>query len=568
MNAVTPVVGMEFVSKKRILARLTALDQRRSVHLQDWQKITQVIRPSRGSYLDGADAEVNKRPTSMINSTPAVASRTLQAGMISGASSPAYEWFKFEIDDVEMMKWGPARIAIEAREKIMYKWLARSNYYQILQTAYGDAADFGTGVGIIDLHTKDNFAAKVFSPGEYWIDVDENGDINTLIRRISKTCLQLISKYGLEKVSQKVKDAYSNGKYGDPFIVIEAIEPNLGLLDELDSWKGKPFVKFVFEEAEKTEGEQYYLDIAGYDEWPGFNLRWDIASGNIWGTGCGLLALGDAAALQTYEFRDAQAVEKAVKPPLGAPITLKNKAINQAPGGVTYYDPFTSNQGKVEPLYTIQPGVLQALDAKIQRLEFRVNEVYYKDLFLMLASTDRREITAREVEEKHQEKLLALGPVLQRTHRDALSNSIIRIYKILDKAGLFPPPPPELAKSKITIRYTSALAFAQRAAGATSLERFFGFTGNLAAAFPNVRNKINVFKGMDYYADSIGVPAEVMVTDDEANKSAQNEQQQAQAPQAAQTGKDLAATAQLLSQTDTARPSALSFLMNRAGVSG
>jgi hypothetical protein len=395
--------------------------------------------------------------------------------------------------------------------------------------------------------------------------VDDTGDIDTMIRKSSRTVLQLISKYK-EKCSQKVKDDYANGKYNNPYMVIECIEPNQEQTEGRADWAGKPFVKFVFEETVKEEGEAKYLEISGYNEWPGFNLRWDIASGNIWGTGCGLLALGDAAALQTYEFRDAQAVEKAVKPPLGAPIQLKNKPISQAPGGVTYYDPYAANQGKVEPLYQIQAGILQAIDAKILRLENRVNEVYFKDLFLMLATTDRREITAREVEEKHQEKLLALGPVLQRTHRDALSNAIIRIYNMLDRAGVFPPAPPELKQRMVTIRYTSALAYAQRAAGASSLERFFGFTGNLVAAYPTVKHKVNVFKGIDYYADAIGVPAEVMQTDDEAQKGADAEAQAQQAPAAAAAGKDMATSAQLLSQTDTARPSALSFLMNRAGV--
>lgn len=554
-----------FFTKKRMLARYAELESSRSPHMTDWQKITDVIRPSRGTYLSSS-VEVSKRPTSMINSTPAVASRTLQAGMISGASSPAYEWFKFQLDDTEMMKWGPARVHLEIREKILGQFLARSNFYQNLQVCYGDSADFGTGCGIIDEHDREMFSAKVFSPGEYCIDVDENGDINTVYRKVTKTCLQLVGKYGLDKVSKKCSEAYDKGNYQSPFVVYEIIEPNQDLSDSRADWRGKPYVKFVFEEGNKDDGEANYLSISGYNDWPGFNLRWDIASGNTWGFGPGLLALGDAAALQTLEFRDAQAVEKAVKPPLGAPIQLKNKPISHAPGGVTYYDPYSANAGKVEPLYNIMPGVLTALSAKIEKAEYRINEVYFKDLFLMLASTDRREITAREVEEKHQEKLFALGPVLQRTHRDALNNAIIRCYNILDRAGKFPEAPPELRERLISVRYTSALAFAQRAAGAASLERFFGFTGNLVAAYPSVKHKINANKGMDYYADAIGVPAEVINSDDVANKASAEEAQAAAAPAQAAALKDTAQAGQLMSQTDTTRPSPLSFLMERAGV--
>lgn len=558
-------MASRFFTKSRLMSRLQELKNLRAPHIGDWEKITQVIKPARGAYeLSGS--ELSKRPTSMVNSTPAIASRTLQAGMISGASSPAYEWFKFELDDTEMMQWGPARTALEAREKIVAKYLARSNYYQMLQVVYGDSADFGTGLGLIDRHPAQAFVTKVFSPGEALIDVDEFGDVNTIFAEYQRTALQLVSRFGLDRCSQKVKDAYDKGDYNVKFVVCQAIEPNQDITEGRADWRGKPWVKFIWEQDNRLDGESEYLEVSGYNDWPAFDLRWDVASGNVWGWGPGLLALGDAAALQTIEFRDAQAIEKAVKPPLKAPIFLKNQPISHAPGGVTYYDPFSANNANVEPIYQMQAGVLQALSQKRAEAERRINEVYYKDLFLMLATTDRREITAREVEEKHQEKLLALGPVLQRTHRDALSNSIIRIYTILNDAGLFPEAPPELREREITIRYTSALAYAQRAAGAASLERFFGFTGNIAQAYPSVRHKINVNKGMDYYADAIGVPAEIMVDDRAANAAAQREAQQAQGPAAAAAAKDGAQAAELLSRTDTTRPSALQFLLNRGGM--
>lgn len=555
----------EFFSKVRMKKRRSALEARRSPHIVDWQKITQVIRPSRGLYLSGGDTEASKKPTSMVNSTPAVASRVLRAGMIGGASSPSYEWFKLVLDDTDMAKWGPARIALEQRERVIYAYAAQSNFYTQLQLLYGDAADFGTSLGLLDPHSRDIFTAKIYSPGQYFIDVDENGDIDTIYVDISLSVIQLMSRWG-ETASKDVKELYRLGEYNKTVDCLLVIEANQNLTEGRADWRGKPFVKFFFEKKSEGETERDYLEISGYEDWPGFDLRWDIDSGNIWGSGPGLLALGDAAALQTTEFRDAQGLEKAVKPPLTAPIFLKNKGINQTPGGVTYFDPFAANQAKVEPIYSIQPGVLQALRETIQRHEFRINEVYYKDLFLMLASTDRREITAREVEEKHAEKLLNLGPALMRVHRDTLSRAIIRMYKMLDRAGLFPEAPPELKERTLSIRYTSSLAYAQRAAGASALERFFGFTGNISAAYPQVKHKININKGVDYYADAIGVPAEIMQSDEQANQSAQAEAQAAQAPAQAAAAKDMAQGAELLSRTDTARPSALQYLLNRGGM--
>lgn len=556
----------EFVSKKRILARKAHLENVRNPHIKDWKKITDVIRPSRGNYLS-TSTEESKRPTSLVNSTPAIASRTLQAGMISGASSPAYQWFKFELDDPAKNNYLPYKVALEQRERITMMWLASSNLYQSLQTLYGDAADFGNGIGLLDKHPRDMFTAKIMSPGEYVIDVDDSGDIDTYISEVTKSCVQLMSNADwVPRLSPQVRDAYDKGNYNTTFQIVQCIEPNQELDESRADWRGKPWVKFTFELANNKEGEEEFLEISGYDDWPGFNLRWDLASGNIWGQGPGLLALGDSIALQTTEFRDAQAIEKAVKPTLQAPSNMRNLPISQAPGGIVYYDPYSANNAKVEPLYQIMPGILNALDSKIQRMEQRINEAYYKDLFLMLASSDRREITAREVEEKHEEKLLGLGPVLQRTHRDTLSNIIIRAYKILDEAGAFPPAPKELVNSAISIRYTSALAYAQKAAGATSLERFFGFVGNVAAAYPKITYKIDPLKSADVYADAIGVPSEILVENEQAEASYSKDAQQAQGAQQASATRDLAQGAQLLSQTDTTRPSALQFLLNQGGL--
>ena len=552
-----------FTSKSRITARKTVLEGLRSPHMKDWQKITQVIRPERGLYLEGSTTEESKRPTSLINSTPAVASRTLSSGMISGASSPAYEWFKFILDDEDVAKWGPVKQNLEIRERITRTYLARSNFYQQLEVLYGDAADFGTGIGIIEPHPTQIFAVKLFSPGQYLISQNALGDIDTIYAFDWLTTLDIMARWK-DRASKAVKDAYNAGNYSTKFRVWYIIEPNQ-VQDSGALWRGKPWVKFVYEESNTEEGEKAFLEISGYNEWPGFDLRWRVGSGNVWGTGCGALALGDAASLQTYEFRDAQAIEKAVKPPLKAPIFLKNKPINQAAGGVTYYDPYTANNSEVGAIYQISPGVLSAMSARIIDIERRINEVYYKDLFLMLATSDRREITAREVEEKHSEKLLALGPVLQRTHRDTLDNALSRVYRMLDSAGAYPEAPDEFKNLAIGPRYTSALAYAQRAAGAASIERFFGFLGNISQAFPKVSFKVNAMKGVDHYADAIGVPAEVMVEDDIAQAEYEKMAQAQAAPDQAAAMQSAAQSAELLSRTDTTRPSALSFLLQRAG---
>lgn len=558
------VGGANLLSKKRMAQRRSAMEQRREPHMGNWRSIQQFIRPGRGNFGGDQTNDTADRASSMVNSTPAVASRTLRAGMMAGAASPSYRWFKFYAEDEGFKNWSPARIALEARETIVFTILAKSNFYQNLVTLFGDSGDFGNGHGLMEKHDRDVIALRTLAPGTYLIDCDLLGDVNCLYYTWMETAINLVAKYGKDKVGDEVRRAYDNGDYSEKFKVHVCVEENIGLDEERADWAGKPWVRFTYLDINNTEGEREYLELSGYSEYPFAGLRWEIPSGNIWAEGPGLVALGDSIALQTYEFRDAQAIERGVKPPLQAPTALKT-GLSHVPGAITYYSPFETNNAKAEPIYTISPGILTALDNKITKHEMRINEAYYKDLFLMLSQTDRREITAREVEEKHEEKLLNLGPVLQRTHRDALSRAIIRTYRACEEAGLFPDAPPELKGQQIGIEYTSALAYAQRAVGATAIERFFGFTGNISAIFPQVRHKVNVYKAVDNYADSVGVPAEVMVPTKDAEAAAAAEAQAQALPQQAATAKDLASSAQLMSQTDTTRPSALDFLLNQAG---
>ena len=117
----------------------------------------------------------------------------------------------------------------------------------------------------------------------------------------------------------------------------------------------------------------------------------------------------------------------------------------------------------------------------------------------MLANTNRRQITATEIEERHEEKLLALGPVLERINQDLLDPLIENTYAIMDEMGLLPDTPEELEGSDYNIEYISIMAQAQKLAGVGNIERFLGFVGQVAALDPIMARKANVEEAIEKY---------------------------------------------------------------------
>jgi hypothetical protein len=149
----------------------------------------------------------------------------------------------------------------------------------------------------------------------------------------------------------------------------------------------------------------------------------------------------------------------------------------------------------------------------------------------MLANQSDARMTATEVAERHEEKLLMLGPVLERLQNELLDPLIEMTFDQIMEAGIAPPPPEELQGSPINVELVSMLAQAQRAVGTNSIDRFIGNLGAVAQFKPEVLDKLDADKWADIYADSLGLPAQIMVAEDQVQAL---RQQRAQAQQAAQ----------------------------------
>jgi hypothetical protein len=565
---------MDVSRHKRVLAEMDTI---RKPHIGGWQRINDYVRPERGKFLWN-NKEQQKLNTLMYNSRPYVASRTLSAGFIAGASSPAYPWLKLSLEDQDKAEYGPIKSHLETRRRILLDYLARSNFYASTEICYGDSADFGNTMAIIDENKEYGFSTRVASAGEFYFRENAAGDVAAVARKYTETVENAVLLYG-KRCSNAVIDRYNNGDYSEKITLVQIIEPNLQQDTKRGNWRRYPFVSIVYQDEAAASGTRNrppitdvnshneILEIKGYWEWPVPNIRWGASSGNVYAWGCGHVAIGECVATSIHERKKLQAIEKLITPAMQGPSTLKNSTVRHNPGGMTYTDPFSTGSGRpLNTLYDVSPNAVSVIANEIATDGERIDEAYFKPLFLALMNTDRREITAREIEEVHSERLTMIGPVLQRSHRDYLDTAVIRTHNILERRGAFPPLPPELQDDQIAIQYTSTLAYAQKSSGAVSLERYMGWLGNAASVYPELKGKLDPLIAADYYADSIGVPAKVIPDSKAAMERFQQESQAAEQAQAPEQMKVAAESAKLLSETDTSRSSALTSILAQAGL--
>ena len=238
-----------------------------------------------------------------------------------------------------------------------------------------------------------------------------------------------------------------------------------------------------------------------------------------------MVALGDVKQLQHQELQKGNAIDYQVDPPKILPTSAKDKLLDFLPGGKSFID-LPNGAHQVQSAFNVNLN-LQHLTADMQEVQQRINQAFNVDLFLMLSGSTKN-MTATEVAERHEEKLMMLGPVLSRLNHEVLRPLIERAFNILQRARQIPPPPPELVGQKLNIEYTSMLARSQRAIRANGLTQFLGMVGQIAQFKPEVLLKINAFNAVNEYADYYSVAPSVVVPDDEAQAQLQAQQQAAQ----------------------------------------
>jgi hypothetical protein len=150
--------------------------------------------------------------------------------------------------------------------------------------------------------------------------------------------------------------------------------------------------------------------------------------------------------------------------------------------------------------------------------------------------------------------LQILGPVLERLENELLNPLISRTFAIMFRAGLFPPPPPEIAGIELKIQYISVLAQAQKMASISAIDQWAIGVMNEAQINPESLDIINFDIKNSEKADMLGVPAKIVNTPDailarrQARAQAQAEAQKAQMmQQTAMAGKDGASAIKSLS---------------------
>lgn len=543
---------VDSIKREKLLTRWEQLKTDRSSWIAHWQEISQVLLPRSGRFLVTDKNRGDKRHNKIYDSTGARALRTLAAGMMAGMTSPARPWFRLTTSVPGLDESAAVKTWLAEVTRLMLMVFAKSNTYRALHSGYGELGAFGTWSNIMVPNFKSVIHNHSLTVGEYALAADYSGQINTLYREFEISVAQAVGEFGRDNVTQAVRNLFDRGNLSAQIPIIHAIEPRSDRDTRKRDSKNMPWKSCYFEPAADKDK---YLGESGFKDFPALCPRWETSSGDIYGSSPGMEALGDIKQLQHEQLRKAQGIDYQTKPPLQAPTGMKNRDLDTLPGGISYIDMAGPNAG-IKTAFEVRLD-LNHLLMDIQDVRERIKGSFYADLFLMLANGTNPSMTATEVAERHEEKLLMLGPVLERLHNEILDPMIEMTFARMVEAGIVPPAPPEMQGMELNVEFVSMLAQAQRAVATNSVDRYVGNLGMIAGMKPDVLDKFDADRWADSYADMLGVDPELVVP---SNKVALIRQQRAQAQQAQQQSEQMnqaADTLHKLGGADTGGQNAL-----------
>ena len=509
-----------------------------------WREVADFFLPKRYVWLQ-SDKERRARQAKnpyILDSTGTRAARILASGMMNGITRPSAPWFTLSVPGYDD-DGGPIQQWADEVTRRMMVIMAESNFYNSMAVLYLDLVIFGSASVLI--YEDHETVIRCYNPalGEFYFAQDYRLTVNTFAREFKQTVHQIVSRWGIDNVSPTISNAWKSGgaRLLEEFDICHLIEPNND---------GKAAVPSSFEYREtyweKSCTMNLVLEQRGFHELPGIFPRWELTANDAYGTSPAMDALPDVIQLQQETKRKAQGLDKMINPPIVADVQLQHRPTALLPNGITYIA--GANNVGAKPLYEVRPP-LGEMTADIQEVQQRIQLTFHNDLFQMISQLETVR-SATEIAARQEEKLVLLGSVLERFENEALDPAINRIFSIMNRSGLLPEAPPEIADQELAIQYVSILSTAQRAVAAIPTERWLQVIGSISAVAPQVLNVPNFEELVRNYGLAIGVQARDMHTREEIEQISQEQAQQLQQQQQLAAGQGLVEGAKTLSETD------------------
>lgn len=219
------------MNAQQLLKRLTVLKSQRQIHETTWKQCYKYCAPDRmPSFNDitgsGLEQQRKNARAELYDSTAVDGIQLLTSSIISGVTPASSKWFTASpsgLDKDYQMTEGEQWL--DDVTDFMHRNIHSSNYDSEISDAVTDLLVCGHTILYVDQKDNGGYVFNTWDVANCYISSTQaNGLIDTLFKEFELTAEQIVSEYGIDHVSDKVKTALEK-QPDQKFTLVQAIFP-------------------------------------------------------------------------------------------------------------------------------------------------------------------------------------------------------------------------------------------------------------------------------------------------------------------------------------------------------
>lgn len=479
-----------------------------------WRDLAALLRP------DDRELEVNERrrreDIEVLDSTPLYVLQDFTGGIFGQVCNPADRWNELGVmGDPDLTSWGPVKQYLWQASNIVTASFAAgvSNFYKRVPAAIANVGGFGFGAMYQEEWAgRGQIIDQAMAIGELYLDRDPAGNYDRVDRKFMMSARNIAAFFG-PRAPAKLDERRD-------YEIIHCVRPNKAYRAGRLGPAGMAFASSYC----ARDLRDWHVE-GGYHELPYHVMTWNDRARSAYPTGPGHNARADMQTLQEIERSELVAAQFAAEPLILLQDESVLSAADIAPNRLVYGS--MNDAGKATVQYLERKSQTMESGRKAEQRRRAIEKAFYYSLMQM---ANRPQMTATEWQGWHDEILRLMAPNL--VHIQAgLASLIARRFRILDRAGQMPPPPPELANKRLEIVFVSPLAKVQKSVAAQGVLRVHQAIEQFALSDPAARDNFDTDVASSVVADSMSsVPN--LIRDPRKIAEIRAARQQAQAQQA------------------------------------
>lgn len=344
------------------------------------------------------------------------------------------KWFRLEpwsqsnVDSEEVDSW------YSEMGDIMQREIERSNFYTETYSTVIDRCAPGTGAEFIDMEEDSKRLRFTHIPaGTYAIGQDATHRVDKLVRWFNYTPVQMEEAFGYDALPDRIKAMLNNAaqKFTTKILIKHLVMPRQQLKPEryYSLPSELPYASFYI-----IVEDKYLLEEGGYHEFPFVVTRFLRVGNAVYGESP-LLGVEDTIDdLMVSDECLKLMGQRAAVPSMGLPADMLGQVDLRAGGRTIIPIQYVNTPHAIREIAPVG-NYPMAIDQKAKQEELLDDGMYIGGL--QVFSNHDRNMTATEVTERSEEKLILFYPSFAQNIEDFLPG-IDRIFGLCFRAGLLP----------------------------------------------------------------------------------------------------------------------------------